>query len=544
VAPGALAGRHAGAAAQVPRGRACDRGAGDPAPRAGARRGRGSRARARVQRTPGGDPRPRAARGGAAREARRRPVLAEGLRHAGGGAQLGRLLRRAPGHSGEARGVRVRVRAPGDRGLRGVEAGGAPGRRRGHRARRGRDPHPGTGGGGHVGPFVRSCCHGGSRGRRGIVSAALPPKKSVQLSGLVVAQSAVSSIDPDEGVLMYRGYDIADLAEHSTYEEVAYLLLHGELPSADELDGFREQLAQRDLPPHVEQIVDRSAAAALPMDMLRTAVSALAFTDPDRDANDREAEVRKAARLIAQAPTIVARYHRRRHGLDPVEPDSNLSYAENFLTMLHGEAPSEQAALAFDVAMILHAEHEMNASTFTARVVAGTGADVHAAIVGGIAALSGPLHGGANEAAMKLFQKFGSAGATPDAVRGMLERKEKLYGVGHPLYRAYDPRAIILKRISHEFSEDAGDPNWYAITEAAERTVFEEKGLYPNVDLYSASVYTYVGVPTDLFTPLFAASRAAGQAAHVLEQRADNKLIRPSAEYIGPERRSFPVRTS
>ncbi len=376
------------------------------------------------------------------------------------------------------------------------------------------------------------------------MSAALPPKKSVQLSGLVVAQSAVSSIDPDEGVLMYRGYDIADLAEHSTYEEVAYLLLHGELPSADELDGFREQLAQRDLPPHVEQIVDRSAAAALPMDMLRTAVSALAYTPPLRDAHDREAEVRKAARLIAQAPTIVARYHRRRHGLDPVEPDSNLSYAENFLTMLHGEAPSEQAALAFDVAMILHAEHEMNASTFTARVVAGTGADVHAAIVGGIAALSGPLHGGANEAAMKLFQKFGSAGATPDAVRGMLERKEKLYGFGHPLYRAYDPRAIILKRISHEFSEDAGDPNWYAITEAAERTVFEEKALYPNVDLYSASVYTYLGVPTDLFTPLFAASRIAGQAAHVLEQHADNKIIRPSAEYVGPARRSFPVRAS
>ena len=372
----------------------------------------------------------------------------------------------------------------------------------------------------------------------------MAPKKSVQLSGVVVAQSAISSIDPDEGVLMYRGYDIADLAEHATYEEVAYLLLHGELPSADELDRWREELARRDLPPHVEQIVDRSATAALPMDMLRTAVSALAFTDPDRDANGTEAEVRKAARLIAQAPAIVGRYHRRRQGLDPVDPDPSLSYAENFLTMLHGEAPSEQAARAFDVAMILHAEHEMNASTFTARVVAGTGADVHAAIVGAIAALSGPLHGGANEAAMKLFQKFGSAERTPGEVHGMLERKEKLYGFGHPLYRAYDPRAIILKRISQEFSEDAGDPNWYAITEAAERTVFEEKGLYPNVDLYSASVYTYLGVPTDLFTPLFASSRIAGQAAHVLEQHADNKIIRPSAEYVGPERRPFPVKAS
>ena len=372
----------------------------------------------------------------------------------------------------------------------------------------------------------------------------MPPKKSVQLSGVVVAQTAVSSIDPDEGVLMYRGYDIADLAEHSSYEEVAYLLLHGELPAADELDRFREGLAHRELPPHVEQLVDRSATAALPMDMLRTAVSALAFTDPDRDANDREAETRKAARLIAQAPTVIGRYHRRRQGLEPVDPDPSLSYAENFLTMLHGESPSEQQVRAFDIAMILHAEHEMNASTFTARVIAGTGADVHAAIVGGIAALSGPLHGGANEAAMKLFQRFGSAEATPAEVHGMLERKEKLYGFGHPLYRAYDPRAIILKRISREFSEDAGEPNWYAITEAAERTVFEEKGLYPNVDLYSASVYTYLGVPTDLFTPLFAASRIAGQAAHVLEQHADNKLIRPSAEYIGPERRSFPVRAS
>ena len=269
----------------------------------------------------------------------------------------------------------------------------------------------------------------------------MAPKKSVQLSGVVVAQSSVSSIDPDAGILMYRGYDIADLAEHSTYEEVAYLLLHGELPSGDELDHFRELLSQRALPPQVEELVDRSAKAALPMDMLRTAVSALAFTDPDRDGNDRDAELRKAARLIAQAPTIVGRYHRRREGLAPVDPDPALSYAENFLTMLHGEAPSEQATRAFDIAMILHAEHEMNASTFTARVIAGTGADVHAAIVGGIAALSGPLHGGANEAAMKLFRKFGSAEATPGEVHRMLERKEKLYGFGHPLYRAYDPRA-------------------------------------------------------------------------------------------------------
>jgi citrate synthase len=369
----------------------------------------------------------------------------------------------------------------------------------------------------------------------------VPAKKSVQLSGVVVAQSSISSIDPALGVLMYRGYDIADLAEHSTYEEVAYLLLHGELPTGDELATFRDELAQRELPPHVEAIVEAMPAAP-PMDVLRTAVSALGGSDPDRQAHDRDAGLRKTARLIAQLPTVVARHHRVRSGLAPVDPDPSLGYAENFLAMLHSEQPSEQAARAFEIAMILHAEHEMNASTFTARVIAGTGADLHAAIVGGIAALSGPLHGGANEAAMRLFERFGSAERTPGEVRAMLERKEKLHGFGHPLYRAYDPRATILKRLSRELSEDAGDPNWYAITEAAERTVFEEKSLYPNVDLYSASVYTYLGVPTDLFTPLFAASRVVGQAAHVLEQQADNRIIRPSAEYVGPERRSFPVR--
>ena len=247
-------------------------------------------------------------------------------------------------------------------------------------------------------------------------------------------------------------------------------------------------------------------------------------------------------RLVAQLPTIVARYQRRREGLEPVPPDPSLSYAENFLAMLHGEPPNEREARAFDVAMILHAEHELNASTFAARVVAGTGADLTGAVVAAIAALAGPLHGGANEAAMGMFERWGSAERTPAEVRGMLERREKLYGFGHPLYRAYDPRAVILKRISEDLSQDGGEPNWYEITEAAERTVFEEKGLYPNVDLWSASVYRYLGVPTDLFTPLFAASRVAGWSAHVLEQYAGNKIIRPSAEYVGKPPREFPAR--
>ena len=365
-------------------------------------------------------------------------------------------------------------------------------------------------------------------------------KKSVQLSGVVVAESAVSSIDPDAGLLMYRGYDIADLAEHSTYEDTAYLLLHGELPTESEKEGFARELADRRLPTAVADAVDRSASSAAPMDMLRTAASMLSFSAHRQGATDREADLAAATRLIAQMPTAIARHHRRRWGLEPVEPDGSLGYSENFLMMLSGERPSARAARIFDVAMILHAEHEMNASTFTARVVAGTGADLTAAVVAAIAALSGPLHGGANAAAMALFEEWGSADRAPDGVRAILARKEKLYGFGHPLYRAYDPRAVILKQLSEELSEGAGEPNWFAITDAAERTVFDEKGLYPNVDLYSASVYRYLGIPTDLFTPVFAASRSAGWAAHVLEQHADNKIIRPSASYVGEPRRVYP----
>lgn len=366
-------------------------------------------------------------------------------------------------------------------------------------------------------------------------------KKSVQLSGVVVAESSVSSIDPDAGVLAYRGYDIADLAEHSTYEETAYLLLHGELPDGAAHEAFTRELAQRALPEATAEAIDRSARSASPMDLLRTAASTLSFGLPGQGAIDREAGLTAATRLIAQLPTAIARHHRRRQGLEPVEPDATLPYSANFLAMMSGELPSDRAARIFDIAMILHAEHEMNASTFTARVVAGTGADLTSSVVAAIAALSGPLHGGANAAAMTLFEQWGTAERTPPAVRAMLERKEKLYGFGHPLYRAYDPRALVLKQLSEELSEAAGEPNWFAITAAAERTVFEEKHLYPNVDLYSASVYRYLGIPTDLFTPVFAASRTAGWSAHVLEQHADNKIIRPSATYVGEDRRSYPT---
>jgi citrate synthase len=370
----------------------------------------------------------------------------------------------------------------------------------------------------------------------------MTPKKSVQLSGIVVAESAICSIDPEQGVLMYRGYDIADLAEHSSYEEVAYLLLEGELPSTAQLDAFKEELADRELPRAVQALVDGNHRDATPMEMLRTAVSLLSFSDPDEASTERAEERRKAIRLIAQLPTIVARHHRLRQGLDPVLPDPTLSYAENFLTMLRGEAPTEQETRAFDVAMIVHAEHELNASTFTARVVAGTRADMHSAIVGAICALKGPTHGGANEAAMRTIEGFDSVEAVPERVRELLAAKVTLFGFGHPVYVTTDPRAKILKRLSEQFSQDGGEPNWYALTEAMERAVHEQKGLWPNVDLYSGSLYRYLGIPDDLFTPLFECSRVVGQAAHVLEQHGNNKIIRPAAEYVGAPRRSFPAR--
>ena len=370
--------------------------------------------------------------------------------------------------------------------------------------------------------------------------AVKPAKKSVALSGVVVAETAISSIDTERGILRYRGYDIAGLAEQSTYEEVAYLLLEGELPTEEELRAFREELSRRELPPNARTLIDGNAHDVTPMEMLRTATSLLSFADPAEAAIDRENDRRKGVALIAQLPTIVARHHRLRQELAPVDPDPSLSYAENFLTMLRGERPTEREARAFDIAMILHAEHELNASTFAARVVAGPGSDMHSAITAAICALKGPTHGGANEAAMRTFEEFGSPEAVPEGVRRYLAEKRTFFGFGHPVYITTDPRARILKRLSEEFSHDGGEPDWYAITEATEREVHEQKGLWPNVDLYSGSLYRYLGIPNDLFTPLFECSRVAGQAAHVLEQHANNKIIRPAGEYVGPGERELP----
>ena len=364
------------------------------------------------------------------------------------------------------------------------------------------------------------------------------------LEGIVVARSQLCAIEGQKGIRVYRGYDIRDLAEHASYEEVAYLLLRGDLPSGDELAAFKEELAEaRPVSGEGCQVVDLSAADGAPMEMLRTAVSATSFDDPDKDSNEEEANQRKAIRLIAKIPTLIARYQRRREDKEPVDPDPSLDYATNFLYMLRGERPSDEEERTFDIAMILHADHEMNASTFTARVIASTLSDMHSAVTGAIGALKGPLHGGANEQVMKTLESLRKPEQVEEEVRRRLAQKQRIMGFGHRVYKTMDPRAAILKERSRSLAEraDGAEPNWFDMSERMERVVLDEKGLYPNVDFYSASTYHYLGIPTDLFTTLFVASRVVGWAAHVIEQHRDNRLIRPNSEYVGPPRREYPV---
>jgi 2-methylcitrate synthase len=360
------------------------------------------------------------------------------------------------------------------------------------------------------------------------------------LEGVVVARSRLCSIDGQNGVLIYGGYDVGDLAEHSSYEEVCFLTLRGRLPTRDEMDEFGAELAShRELSEETASVVDMLASHAEPMEMLRTAVSSDSFDDPDKDSNADDANVRKATRLIAKMPTIVARYARRRQGLEPIDPDPSFGQAANFLRMLRGEEPSESAAKTFDVALILHADHEMNASTFTARVIASTLSDMHSAITGAIGALKGPLHGGANEQVMRLLQSIPAGASVDEEIRARLDRHERIMGFGHRVYKTWDPRAVILKKFSRQLAEESDEPRWFDMSEQIERTVVAEKGLYPNVDFYSASTYHYLGIETGLFTPIFAMSRVVGWAAHVIEQHSDNRLIRPSSEYVGPPPRVY-----
>ena len=356
------------------------------------------------------------------------------------------------------------------------------------------------------------------------------------LEGIVAANSGICWIDGEAGVLAYRGIDIHELAVRSTFEETTYLLWNGCLPSAAELSEFTSRLAQaRTLDPRIIDMLRSFPASATPMEVLRTAVSALSFYDPDEKDNTHDANVRKSYNLTAQIAMVIAIYDRLRKGLEVIAPDRSLSHAANFLWMLNGVKPSDTAARTMDVALVLHAEHELNASTFAARVIAATLSDVHSAVTGAIGALKGPLHGGANEAVMRLLYAIDKVGADPvEYVREMLAAKQKISGFGHRVYKTEDPRATHLRKMSEQLGKDSGQAKWYEMSRAIELYIKAEKKLNANVDFYSASTYTTLGIDIDLYTPIFALSRIAGWAAHIIEQLDDNRLIRPRAEYIGP----------
>jgi citrate synthase len=360
------------------------------------------------------------------------------------------------------------------------------------------------------------------------------------LAGVVAANSGICWIDGDAGVLAYRGIDIHELAELSTFEETTYLLWFGQLPRPAELKDFSKRLADaRVLDPKVIDLLRSFPKSATPMEVLRTAVSALSFYDADESDNEHDANVRKSFRLTSQIAMLVAAYDRLRKGKSVVEPDPSLSHAANFLWMLNGEKPSATATKTFDLALILHADHELNASTFAARVIAATLSDIHSAITGAIGALKGPLHGGANEAVMRMLFAIDKEGSDPvDYVAKLLAQKKKISGFGHRVYHTEDPRATHLRKMSEELGESSGNAKWFKMSRAIEKHVLAEKKLNANVDFYSASTYTILGIDLDLFTPIFAVSRISGWAAHVIEQLDDNRLIRPRAEYIGPE---YPV---
>jgi len=354
------------------------------------------------------------------------------------------------------------------------------------------------------------------------------------LRGAVVGNTRLSSINGDEGKLIYRGLDIADLARRSTFEEVVYILWHGALPTAENLRAFRARIAaNRELPREILALLKAMPRDALPMDVLRTAVSALGLYDPAADDHSPAATMSKALRLTAAFPTILASHYRFSTGKDPVAPRADLDTAANFLYMMFDAVPSPLAVRVLDVSLVLHADHGMNASTFSSIVTAATLSDIYSAITSAIGTLKGPLHGGANEGVIDNLLDIGEIDRVEEWVAAKFAAHEKIMGFGHAVYKAYDPRAAELKAMAKEVGAAAGTTKWFEMTDAMERAVWAQKGLYPNVDLYSASVYHTLGIPTTYFTPVFAISRVAGWCAHVLEQYNDNKLIRPRAQYVG-----------
>ena len=354
------------------------------------------------------------------------------------------------------------------------------------------------------------------------------------LRGVVAAQSAIGDVDGENGILIYQGYNIHDLAEHSTFEEVIFLLWNGRLPKQDELDALTAHFrANYAVPAAVIEMMRSFPKESNPMDVLRTAVSSLDFYDKDGHATDREHATNAAVRLTGQIGTIAAAWDRIRNGKDVIAPDENLGIADNFLYMLRGERPDSDEARMFDVCMILHADHELNASTFTTRVVSGTLAGMYGAVTAGIAALAGPLHGGANTNVMKMLIEIGSLDAVDAWVEKALEEKRKIMGIGHAVYKTEDPRATWLRKYSKVMADRKGETKWFEMSRRLEKLMHEKKGMFPNVDFYSASTYYLMGIPLDLFTPIFAVSRISGWTGHILEQYSNNKLIRPRAEYIG-----------
>ena len=367
------------------------------------------------------------------------------------------------------------------------------------------------------------------------------PKIYRGLKDVYFERSPTTFIDGKAGELRYRGYSIHDLAEHSTFEETAYLLLYGELPTRSQLAKFEEDLkAARQLPPAVLDIIS-VVKHAHPMDVLRTAVSALAAFDPETAENSREATLRKGIRLTSQVPMIVAAHEQIRKGRTPIAPDPQLSHAANFLWMLKGEKPSQDAARLLDTDFVLHAEHGSNASSFTARVVISTEANIHAAITAAIAALSGPAHGGAAEDVMKMAQEIGDPANVPAYVKAKRAAKEPITGFGHRVYRAEDPRARHMREGVKRLSKEMGEPRWYEILEALvkEMEPYARHGVNVNVDFYSGVIYHLHGIPTDLFVPIFAIGRVPGWTVQVLEQQSNNILIRPLTLYNGPGPRDY-----
>lgn len=361
------------------------------------------------------------------------------------------------------------------------------------------------------------------------------PSASKGLEGIVAAQTAISFIDGLNGRLYYRGIDINALAEHSTFEETTALLWYGDLPTAGQLANFqRKMIENRLVPNEIVALLLVLPRKTPPMGVLRTAVSALAAFDPEMGDNSLEANVNKSIRITAAMPTIVAAWERIRNGLWPVTPSDALGHAANFLYMLTGKEPDAAAARVLDQCLVLHADHGLNASTFAARVTASTLSNLHSAIVSAIGTLKGPLHGGANEQVMRMLLEIGNPERVEPYMRNAFATRKKIMGFGHRVYKADDPRAFWLQRLAAHLADTSGNHRWYEISERIRTIMQAEKPLPVNVDFYSASVYHTLGVPIDLFTPIFAISRVAGWTAHVYEQYADNRLIRPEAEYVGP----------